>query len=216
MGKEVITANCKVNINELPNECPFCHKSITPDIIYGYRKTGALDVFFACPDSECKKTFIGEYSVTSISSIYEFTYKVTKGDIKEKSFNQSIIDLSPSFITIYNQANYAEQENLLEICGVGYRKALEFLIKDYAIKNNPTDKENIEKKLLAKCIESYINDDRIKQVSKRAVWLGNDETHYVRKWEGKNLDDMKKLIDLTLHWIEMEILTEEFEREMPD
>ena len=66
------------------------------------------------------------------------------------------------------------------------------------------------------CINDYVNDTRIKSVAKRAVWLGNDETHYIRKWEGKNLEDMKKLIDLTVHWIEMEKLTESFEDDMPD
>ena len=32
----------------------------------------------------------------------------------------------------------------------------------------------------------------------------------------KNLTDLKKLIDLTLHWVEMEKLTESFEDEMPE
>jgi hypothetical protein len=49
----------------------------------------------------------------------------------------------------------------------------------------------------------------------RAVWIGNDVTHYIRKWEGKNLEDLKKLIELTVHWIEMEALSKSFEDEMP-
>ena len=69
---------------------------------------------------------------------------------------------------------------------------------------------------MASCINDYVDNSKIKTVSKRAVWLGNDETHYVRKWEGKNLHDLKTLIDLTLHWIEMEKLTESFEAEMPE
>ena len=93
---------------------------------------------------------------------------------------------------------------------------MEFLIKDYAIHNKPTEKEKIEKKLLGPCIADYVDDNRIKTVAKRAVWLGNDETHYVRKWEGKNLEDLKKLIELTVHWIEMEYLTKSFETEMPE
>ncbi len=32
----------------------------------------------------------------------------------------------------------------------------------------------------------------------------------------KNLQDLKKLIELTVHWIEMEKLTESFEAEMPE
>ena len=69
---------------------------------------------------------------------------------------------------------------------------------------------------LANCIKEFVTDERIKSVAKRAVWLGNDETHYVRKWETKNLVDLKKLISLTVHWIEMEKLTESFEEEMPE
>jgi predicted PilT family ATPase len=93
---------------------------------------------------------------------------------------------------------------------------LEFLIKDYSIEKNPEDSEKIEKVLLAKVIEKYVDDVRIKTVSKRAVWIGNDETHYIRKWEGKNLEDLKKLIDLTIHWIEMETLTSSFAIDMPE
>ena len=103
----------------------------------------------------------------------------------------------------------------MEICGVGYRKALEFLIKDYAILNYPQQKETIEKKLLGQCIKEFVTDEKVKIVATRAVWLGNDETHYIRKWEGKNLDDLKKLIELTVHWIEMEALTKSFEQDMP-
>ena len=35
------------------------------------------------------------------------------------------------FLTIYNQSLSAEDNNLDQIAGIGYRKALEFLIKDY-------------------------------------------------------------------------------------
>jgi len=49
----------------------------------------------------------------------------------------------------------------------------------------------------------------------RAVWLGNDETHYLRKWEQKDLTDLKNLIGLTVHWIEMEELTETVMKDMP-
>jgi hypothetical protein len=53
-------------------------------------------------------------------------------------------------------------------------------------------------------------------VAKRAAWLGNDETHYIRKWEDKDLDDLKKLIKLTVLWIEMEQMTKDALVEMPE
>ncbi len=204
----------QINIEGNPSECPFCHKVITPNFIYGYRYDNTMEVFVACPDHDCQKAFVASYDNTG--SYWTFSGKTTKGEIIGRDFSETIDEISPSFAIIYNQAYAAEQQNLKEICGVGYRKALEFLIKDFAIKNAPEQKKQIEKKLLGKCIAEYIDDIRIKTVAKRAVWLGNDETHYIRKWEGKNLSDMKKLIDLTLHWIEIVALTYSFEEDMPE
>jgi hypothetical protein len=61
-----------------------------------------------------------------------------------------------------------------------------------------------------------VGEGRIQATASRATWLGNDETHYVRTWEDKDLSDLKKLIDLTLYWIGAEILTRELEASMPD
>jgi hypothetical protein len=65
------------------------------------------------------------------------------------------------------------------------------------------------------CVVNYIKSDQIREITKRATWLGNDETHYVRKWEDKDLNDLKKLITLTIHWIEMEKRTAEVMQDMP-
>ncbi|WP_044213367.1 DUF4145 domain-containing protein [Flammeovirga sp. OC4] len=212
--RQVTIVGKKESINGSPNECPFCHKAITPNFLFGHKNGQILEVFATCPDHDCAKSFVAYYN--NSGSYWTFNGVTSKGEIIGREFSDTINEISPSFTIIYNQSFAAEQQNLSEICGVGYRKALEFLIKDYAIRNFPDKKDEIEKKLLGKCINDYIDDNRIKSVSKRAVWLGNDETHYVRKWEGKNLTDMKKLIDLTLHWVEMVALTDSFEDEMPD
>ena len=204
------------SITELPNKCPFCHNSITPGILFGYSYNNYLDVFMNCPDNKCHRAFVAYYKFSSGSSLTTYLNQTSLGTLTIKSFSDKIDAISSSFVTIYNQSFASEQQNLTEICGVGYRKALEFLIKDYSILNNPSDKDKIEKMYLSNVIENYVNDSRINTVSKRAVWIGNDETHYIRKWEGKNLEDLKKLIDLTLHWIEMEALTASFEKEMPE
>lgn len=65
-------------------------------------------------------------------------------------------------------------------------------------------------------INDYVSESRIKSTARRAVWLGNDETHYYRTWEDKDIKDMKILIDLTLHWIESEELTRKYEEDMTD
>ena len=63
---------------------------------------------------------------------------------------------------------------------------------------------------------NYIEDDRIQKVAERALWVGNDETHYLKIWKGKDLNDLLNLIDLTIHWIEIEHGTEKYQNEMPN
>lgn len=201
-------------LNDRPDTCPHCHKSITPNALFAYNGNEEFEVFFYCPDFKCKKSFIGYYDRMGSSS--NFLNKTSFGTLDARIFSDTVLAISKQFEIIYNQAYAAEQQKLIEICGVGFRKALEFLIKDYAILNNSTDKDKIEKQFLSATIDKYVNDSRVKSVAKRAVWLGNDETHYIRKWEGKNLNDLKKLIDLTVHWIEMEALTKSFHEDMPE
>jgi len=102
------------------------------------------------------------------------------------------------------------------VAGPGYRKALEFLIKDYLCLAQPDDGEQIKKVQLGPCITTYVRNEKVKAMAARAVWLGNDETHYTRKWEDKDLEDLKKLIQLTVHWIEMEEMTASVLQEMPE
>jgi hypothetical protein len=197
-----------------PNECPFCHNLVTPIPLYGYKVGNTLEVQMICPNQKCKKSFLAYYS--NYGNFFSFDNRTSIGDLANKNFSEPILLTSENFVLIYNQAYAAEQFGLTEICGVGYRKALEFLIKDYAILNNPEKRDIIEKKFLGACITEYVDDSKVKSVAKRAVWIGNDETHYIRKWEGKNLEDLKRLIDLTVHWIEMESLTKSFEFDMPE
>ncbi|WP_243349019.1 DUF4145 domain-containing protein [Parabacteroides sp. FAFU027] len=216
--RQIPTSNGPVEIEGHPNHCPFCHQVITPNYLYGHLNYDTLEVILICPNNVCNKSFIGYYDEINIpyNRYYQYNNQTSLGNLKEKEFSETINSISTNFTLIYNQSLAAEQYQLIEICGVGYRKALEFLIKEYLIQKNKSEQEKIEKKLLGSCINEYVDDVRIKKVAKRAVWLGNDETHYIRKWEGKDLSDLKKLIDLTVHWIEMEALTKSFEIEMPE
>jgi hypothetical protein len=130
-------------------------------------------------------------------------------------FSDEIRSISATFCIIYGEAHQAEHFGLTQICGVGYRKSLEFLIKDYLIHNRPSDKASIEATMLGPCIDKYVTDPRTKQVAQRATWLGNDETHYQRRWIGKDVQDLKLMINLVIHWIEAEHLTAEALNSMP-
>lgn len=212
-----LNQNTIVKIDKIPNNCPWCHKVIEPIYIESnFPNNYELEVILRCANFNCSKLFIGHFYESSTYQI-DFDLKGTSvGNLKEKDYSNEINNTSPSFVRIANQAYFAEQNNLLDICGVGYRKALEFLIKDYLIELDPSKENVVKNKFLGSCINELVKDEKIKSVAKRAVWLGNDETHYIKKWGSKDLNDLKKLISLTVHWIEMEKLTESFEDEMPD
>ena len=101
-----------------------------------------------------------------------------------------------------------------QIAGVGYRKALEFLVKDYCSSKSPEDAEAIKKTMLGPCIDRFVSDENIKDCAKLATWLGNDETHYIRRWEDKDINDLKALIELTASWIQTSIKTDSYRASM--
>lgn len=203
--------------------CPYCQTSMTPDLLYGSVSTkSGMNIFCRCTNHNCERTFISIYRTHERLSNGHDTYafSTVKQDMSllKEQFSEVVMKISPNFANIYNQAYSAQQMNLNEICGVGYRKALEFLIKDYVMSSITDDaaKEKIKRKPLGTCIQEDITAINIKEVAKRAVWLGNDETHYVRKWEDKDIHNLIETIKLTIHWIETEEATRRILEEMAD
>ena len=132
------------------------------------------------------------------------------------NFGSEIEGLSPSFCQIFNEAAEAQTRGLGQICGCGYRKALEFLVKDFSIHRNAEKDNEIKAAPVGEVIKCYVENQRIKEVARRATWIGNDETHYVRRWGDRDIKDLTLLIELTVSWIRTELLTEKIIEEMPD
>lgn len=196
---------------EYPDYCPHCNIKCRPLYFQARHNKDIIHGIFECTNEKCAKVFIADYSSVNpyrLLSIYPRTPE-------SRLFSEIILKISPQFCSIFKQAALAEIYKLDDIAWVWYRKALEFLIKDYLIDANIELKDRIENSQLWACIQDYIKNENIKQVAKRAVWIGNDETHYVRKWENKDIEDLKKLIELTLNWIQMEIQTKELLVDMP-
>jgi hypothetical protein len=205
-----------------PDRCPICQFSITPiDWTIGAFRGQFLERVLQCPNASCMHLFLARYRHINGTYVLE---DCVPSEIVSPLQTPTIQAISEDFCKIYDEAYKAERHSLRLIAGPGYRKALEFLIKDYIVSQlseNDVEKKTvqeavIEKMPLAACIEQYIKSEQIRGVAKRAAWLGNDETHYVRKWEGRDLEDLKKLITLTLHWIEAEKLTADVISDMPE
>lgn len=196
-----------------PEICPLCKYSIAPTELfhttYEVNDNWYLSFLYLCP--HCLKTFVVLYKCLKKTSqpmrsndIQEFDTEliyIAPEHFTEKHFDPKLEAASPQFVKIYNQALAAETFKLDEIAGMGYRKALEFLIKDFAIHQKPEDAETIKKMSLGTCISDYIDDTRVKTLATGAAWIGNDETHYVRKQKDRDIGDMKKFIEVCVNLI---------------
>lgn len=205
-----------ITIDVFPDRCGICDKNIDPKhIVSRYIKENKgkqnAEIVFQCTNIDCNTLIIGYYVIQE-NGIYHLNKIAPITPIK-KYFNPEIEDVSSNFIEIYNQSFYAEQNQLTMISGIGYRKALEFLIKDYLIYLNKESVDSIVKKPLGQCIDLLVNPN-ISEIAKRATWIGNDEAHYTRKWEDKDVDDLKKLIEITVYFIAMDVATKKYLKEM--
>lgn len=207
-----------VEFRGLPDECPACHRGQDLSDIFEMRPALNNDYFgfFQCRYDDCRVVFVGRYEFSRYFSIHVFvgtqlpSYTRPIDDISER-----IDVISPEFRKIYTQAHCAEESGLDLIAGCGYRKALEFLIKDYCISLTLGSKkiteaseeekelvETIKKSQLSFVIKNYLDMPKVVSAASRAVWLGNDETHYEKKIENGGVEAMKSLMRLTIHNIE--------------
>lgn len=136
--------------------------------------------------------------------------------VHPKHFSPTINRISPQFETIYNEAYIAQKQNLLQICGAGYRKALECLIKDYCIHLHNDRKETIIKCDTGVCIGDNIDSQTVKEIAERAIWLGNDESHYAKRWTDKDTDDLVEVISFLCKAIEQDEERKQLLAEMPE
>jgi hypothetical protein len=216
-----------ISIEGKPDTCPRCHQGIAAKETSVATLNGdplaqgtVLEVVYQCPLQRCAKLFVAAYRRS-------FTLgRPTSGDVfhligvlprtpKDAAVSSEVSEVSPTFTLIYNQAVAAEHHGLDQIAGVGLRKALEFLIKDYCIHLKPEDADAVRKEFLGRTIQNRVTDAKVKAVAERATWLGNDETHYERRWIDKDISDLKTLIELTMAWVRSDVLTNRYLAAMP-
>ena len=198
--------------------CPVCKAKIMPVYIMASLNTDTTaSVFNYCQN--CRETFITQYKIVLDDSNKKFGAARVATVVKrlysepnrfeKKSFDDRLEILSPQFVKIYNQALAAECAGLDEIAGLGFRKALEFLVKDFAIHTQPDDEEKIKTMMLAPCIKTYIENKRIVNLAEKSAWIGNDEAHYVRKQKNLDVSNMKEFIQALVYFVSMDLVAEE-------
>jgi len=215
-----------------PEECPICHRAIHPDehtwavASAGDDLHGVLEIVHQCPRRECRHFFISRYARDDTPEPSQFVdvpglryfrlFECVPATPLSPLIPAEVAELAPSFVEIYSQARAAEIHSLPQVAGVGYRKALEFLIKDYCISTRAAEEKLIRSASLSSCVREYIKSPQARICATRAAWLGNDETHYERRWSDMDIDNLKELIVLTVNWIHSELLTRKYEGAMPE
>jgi hypothetical protein len=201
-----------------PTICPLCQHAITPDrvshnVIRLRGKTPSLQLIYRCPNSHCQQAFVatyfpsfgGQYTLRSVAPIVP----------RASAVDPLVAAMSRDYVVLLTQSAHAEQYGLDQIAGTGYRRALEYLVKDFAIMKATDNMERIRAMTVAGVIGEYVSDLNVKECARRAAWLGNDESHYLRKWEDKEVNDLKALLRLTETWILNVLQTEQYLKDMP-
>jgi hypothetical protein len=211
-------------LDEVADMCPHCKISCQISPISAYRVTGRphlLQVVFQCPRNDCGFVFVSYYTMRENRTYrgHTVTWNLAASEpisfvTNPTQFSDHITNMSKEFAGIFNQAKSAEENGMDMICGPGYGKALEFLLKDYLIHQKPEDAEKIKGIKNIGSLIDRLEDPKAKIVVERAAWVRNDETHYTRKFEDRDLEDLKTLITLSVHWIESALITEEYEKGM--
>lgn len=204
---------------DIPDTCPVCHRGIEPLFVKAYYIDKSISVsyriIFLCPRRDCQEMFITSYSQERLGNLRPSLVGFAPYKVKDEEFSDVIRGISPGFVTIYSQAKQVESRKLDQICGLGYRKALEFLIKDYLVSKYPEKEQEIkENHKFSQVISKYVDDHKVKFLAERASWLGNDHAHYIKKWDNKDITDLKRLINTTLYWISAEKELEYYKSEM--
>jgi hypothetical protein len=199
---------------DVPDACPICHHHSEVE----FKGADSIDrgkgvqAIFRCAYVGCRQFFFCYYGPRTSGVL--LSVRPIQPDVSV--FPESVTQLSPLFISIFREAEEAAQLGLKQIAGPGYRKAFEFLIKDYAKSLSPDRASEVEAKFAGAVVAEFVGDPRIQAVAKRSLWLGNDETHYLRKWSDHELADLVTLIKLTANWIEIDHLSNGYVKEMPD
>lgn len=163
-------------------QCPYCHRGF---VVIHHLERKSIEM--------SEKFFYIEAS--------QSVYPIATPNL---TIDHEIHKISPRFYETYNQCLMAKASGLNELYGMGYRKALEYLVKDFAISENSKEKKKIESMSLHSCIETYFKNSDAKTALTAAKWLGNNETHYVNDNDEGDIVLLENLIQDTLDYIRRE------------
>lgn len=188
-----------------PATCPFCgygtDATLAQKDFYPFNEINILVA--TCNCTSCGKTF---FFATEYSKDREYTPITIPSMSYTPYTNEILSSISERFINMYNQALQAEFVDNIELAAIGYRSALEILVKDYAINELGKDSDEVSKKSLCNAIGEYLNQQDLVATADVIRILGNDYTHYKRKFPEHDFDLLKGYMNIFLKQIEVQYM----------
>lgn len=200
--------------------CPHCSTFVETNFVTSesYNIEGDYVETHQCPS--CKKIIFADvhHELSYDSEPYIMQIYPPKKNVR--IFSDKINNLSSDFVKIYNQTEEAEAYGLNLLVGSGYRKSLEYLIKDFAIYLLPDKKDQIVNEnrlsnIICNLIPNNIHFEDIKAFANRVWWLGSDEIHYYQKYDVEQLDHLKDCLNIAVNEIDYYLTKEELKTKIP-
>jgi len=190
---------------DIPIRCPYCSAYVEPHIeeVRSLNYNGKILETITFKVNCCSKLFFANYEFDT--SLKKTTLLTVNPPAQPEPLPDEIVKMSPRFAELYKQAHFAEQQNYYELAGSGYRNALEVLVKDFAIKELNKPEHEVAKKKLYDAIGDYVPSVAVTAADVVRV-LGNDYTHYERKYDDIDFEVLKKYLRIFINAIENELL----------
>ena len=190
-----------------PMLCPICGAFQDGTIISKAMHSGPDDtqigtVGYKC--SHCAKPYVVLYKIDWKSKTGDFGGFYPPASIDYE--NETLESMSPRFISTYNQALRAESRGDIELASIGYRQALECLVKDYAINELRAEREQVVKKSLCDAISEYLGEKDLVSTADVIRILGNDYAHYERKYPELDFALLKRYMEIFIKLVETKFL----------
>lgn len=180
---------------DVPRVCPYCSYANKPKLL---SKSEPFQISEIVAENTQSFAFIAFFEADCCNKIFFCCYRLDKTSYRQATtqmlymrpeispfdFDPVIEEISPRGFSLAKEIYQAANRNHFEIATIGFRTLLEILTKDYAIKLLGLPQEEVSKKSLRDCIDSYLSDSRELFNSSDLVRLiGNDKVHYIEKYE---------------------------------
>lgn len=190
-----------------PMLCPHCGAyqdgTIVSRAIHSYIDGLSLgDVCYSC--THCKRNYLVTYTINKKERIANFEAYFPP---ESASFENEILQgVSPRFVDAYNQALRCEIRGDIELASIGFRQALECLVKDFAITELGAERSEVIKKSLCNAISDYLGEKDLVATADVVRILGNDYAHYERKYPEHDFELLKRYMEIFTKLVETKML----------